>query len=316
MTTYTVPGQYPTLQAAFNALRFSHDTIIIQIQAGHRLTHGLSLLDSDYSNITITSVDPTVKLATNFSGVAESILGGVDGGSEYMRYGLVYGHNTRMPVIDVLFDMENKFEDGIYVTGNSNLNINQDKGVINAGRHGVHARSSNVWAMGLNVSGANGCGVRGQHGSRVEAMHVKANNCCKIPEIGDGSLFISRTSTGYFNEGQARNSGNIAVNNHRSWISAQGMDLRNAAVYAIRVEQGGHSIMTTCDLRNSGSHGISISSGSGVFDNCDIRGNKSGYPIHMRYGLTVSAHSINHNNRSGLTNIAKNQVTTHGIILV
>lgn len=139
--TVQVPGNYPSLQAAFNALSVlrSHGAVIaVNIQAGHQLAAGLLLQNGDFSHFRITSSYTPVTLAAGFVGV--TLPGVVDQNVNTV----ITVSNARGPNIACVIDMGGVLGTGLFVTLNSTVGVDPSCGIINAGYYGASVASTSA----------------------------------------------------------------------------------------------------------------------------------------------------------------------------
>ena len=152
--------------------------IVLMIQKGHSLTGGLKVVNGDYSRIRISAEDSVVPLSPNFVGVnaTDSKHPNLDSTDDCLFVAI----NCRFPTIDALFDMHNLYGDGV-AAYNSNIYVNYECGVINAGRFGIYAKdASTVMAGYSNWSGSNYSAIRLQHATSGYFVRAKLEGCHKV----------------------------------------------------------------------------------------------------------------------------------------
>jgi hypothetical protein len=182
--TKFIPSDYPTLQAAVNALQRLYVmgngvAIELRIEAGHQLTHGLLVQDGDFSKFIITSVDSMVKLSPSFIGVDT-----IDGPKANSSNGIITGMRARMPVLSCIIDADGKAKNGYFGFMSSTGWLNRPPstsgespeappiaGVINCTYFNIRAREgSTVYAE--NTVGY-GAGINGYYANRVGTIHAE-----------------------------------------------------------------------------------------------------------------------------------------------
>lgn len=249
--TVNIPSDFPTIQEAIDHyqpfIKEAGQTITINIQSGHALTHGVSVVNGDYSAFEIVSESSVVPLASGFEPATTSPI----------ESAVIYGFNARMPRLSCLINMNNQYEAGCFVDENSSMHVSPDAGVINAGTRGLVCRGSRVWCEHTNWSGANGSGIRAQQASVVSAQGANCNNCMQDSISNtDGAIFASRASTIHFQGGTATGSGVSGLFCQRSYINAQGCNFSNAAGNGVWVQRMGKVNLDNCVIRFCTGNGI------------------------------------------------------------
>jgi len=234
--TFNIPTDFPNMQTAFDVLSLGSlpsRHIILNIESGHQLTKGLSITGGDASLITIISEDSTVFLSNSFVGIPltepDYISGEV---SATYPDSLFYFQNCKAPIIGCLFDMQNNYGEGIFYINSTGF-INENCGVINAGRRGINARNSTVFANNTNFSGANSSAARAQLATSLTIGFANLSNSCKTTEKSNGALYVSRGSTVEARNSNISGSGGRGIVARRSIVSAADTDLRNCVNEAI-----------------------------------------------------------------------------------
>ena len=101
--TVNVPSDYPTMQAAVDALHNQTITqglhIVINLQSGYQEKYGLKVQHGDFSKFYIKSEDATVNVSDDFIGVV-----GPDGGSTITSGSVIMAYHARGPVLGCIFD--------------------------------------------------------------------------------------------------------------------------------------------------------------------------------------------------------------------
>lgn len=139
----TVPGDFPTLQAAVSALaaqrpRYaasSGNRLVIEIQSGFQPSSGIRVQEMDASHIEIRSVDPVVTVASDFSGRLIDV-----------------GSYSRGPVLACVIDMAGRGEVGYWLNEQSFGHATIDGGIINAGGTTIYLNRKSE----MNIQGGQG----------------------------------------------------------------------------------------------------------------------------------------------------------------
>ena len=259
--TVTVPTQYPTLQAAVNALGVlraaSGVRKIVLIEAGHQPTSGLSLSRGDWSDITIRSQDSIVTLAAGF--VPHPSAG------EFIRVS-----GGKAPRIEALFDLANRADRGLHCDNFCEFSIGGGSGFINAAMHNLEVRASRGTANNAILTGAGDTGLRIQRNSVVRATSVNVSNAYRAGvDVSRGSiaeiqeLIAQDCGVGYFTEVDPNFINQGALLARRSWVVAQPMD-GSGSSRGISAQLGAKVIANECDLRDCLAHGVRVTSGADV----------------------------------------------------
>jgi len=199
--TYQIPTDFPSLQAALDALSPTvlGDVVTLNIEAGHQLTSGLNVENGDYTQFTITSTDATVRLVSSWSaGTA-----------------LLTGTNARMPNWNIFVDCEGK-----------NVNGAVDTGAIN-----VLENSTLLLGDGAGCTN----GATGNNGLFVYRNSAATGNACIFTNFSN-NVWITHLSTGYLERVTATGAGQYGMFVSRSSAAyASGGDFSNAGVYGAAV---------------------------------------------------------------------------------
>ena len=240
--TVTVPGDHASLQAAvdaLSALRVSRGARkVVLIEAGHRPASGLVLRRGDWSDITIRSVDPVVRL---------------DPAIQTPNSEFITGLHARMPEIDVLFDLDGRIDRGLHCVDGCEFVVRGGRGFINARLQNIEVRSSVGHCMGAVATGAGDVGLRIQRNSKVRATGVIADDCGTSGiDVSRGSIVEVQTSSAR-NCGHARHADDPSWNNmggltvRRSFVVADGLDASGSA-RGISVQNGAHVVAPGSNL--------------------------------------------------------------------
>jgi hypothetical protein len=288
-----IPSDYSTMQGAVDATYvYATDQnirIIIVIETGHAITHGLKVVDGDFSRYYIryeadgidgeNEGDNTVSLDPAFQGVDDF---GMDGNSSGDC--LILGYNCKMPVLACRIDMDNLGDEGYYAVWNCTGLVRPNCGVINAGGTGLEVRSSVVSAYNTYWNGATIHGVRAAHGAVVAVQNSHADDCMQggAPESG-GALDVSRSSRVHARSMSLMRSGANGANIRRaSSVCLEEAFIDDATHTGVIVQQASHvslwgsSIDDTLGFVGSATisgHGL-IVTGVSIVDarNCSITG--------------------------------------------
>jgi hypothetical protein len=233
--TVNIPTDYATMQ---DAIDYYHNKVfftdgfelIVNIESGHQPTTGVSVSNGDYGYVRITSDDAEVVIPSNFTGPQDDFEG--------VTGHLITGSNARMPTLGCLFNMGGFGSDGYYGVYSSIGFIEEGCGVKNAGRHGLHFRSGNVFAYKTIWDGANSIGIRAQHCAQIAAQQSTAKNCC-LNEPSGAAVRASRGSSINFLMGDCSGSFGNGVLAIRGEVVAQGVVASNAVFSGFYAQQAG-----------------------------------------------------------------------------
>lgn len=310
-----VPSDYPTLQAAFDALApgvfKSGQYIEVLIETGHALTHGLELRYGDYSHFRISSESTTVSLAAGFAYVDDTY-------RAVMRV-----ENARAPVWNILVDCGGQI-------GRALMYVETATGYITAGKGAKNA----TYFQNLQTPVDQGAGLYVLGGSSVSARNsVFSDNsrgawitrgCSADLELAnfDNSKFIglyaSRSSTVAFDLGSAKNCG-VGIYCIRSIVIAENANLSGAINHGLPTGiSGGRAVVAAntgivsafgANASNADSTGFSAESMGTLYAR---NGNASGAGS---FGFSVSYGSrLDKTGGTGTVNRTENLYTRDGII--
>ncbi|WP_326523343.1 hypothetical protein, partial [Sphingomonas sp.] len=257
-----VPGDYPNIQAAFDAaLWVRAKTINIVIANGHRLTKGLRADGSGTAHIRITYAGTgAVKLAAGFVGASNLDVDPMLLSAVYRSAGNVFVFNRgSAPTIACLIDMEGRDGNG-YVGVNTQSQINPGCGVINAGRAGFVQQGGQVYALYSKWDGAGGEGIRCQQAASPSFQGASADDCQSVPAISTltslAAAYFSRATHAQFQDGSARRSGGHGLGVHRGFLSATDADVSDATYRGLECSHGGEAIVNRVDFSGAGEYAI------------------------------------------------------------
>jgi hypothetical protein len=210
-----IPTDYPTLQAAVDHLypvARLYKKIILRINSGHQVTHGLFVEGGDYRRFIIASAGSMVTRAPNFQGAGA----GMD--IEEAGSHLIAGVDANLPRLATLFDMQDYPGSGYtLITGEGSGYVEPDCGVINAGHNGLAFRGGSCDAHRSIWNGAGWSGIRVAYEGKIAAQSAQCNGCCRTwsgPERG--AVDVSRHSRIHFRLGQASDSNRVGINVRRN----------------------------------------------------------------------------------------------------
>ena len=305
-----IPYDYPDLQAAVDHLsRFKASQgvrIVLKIASGHALTKGLMVENGDYAYFRIESESGTVQLDDNFVGVGD-------------EQHLIVGRYAIMPVLACLIDMGGRFGNGYYGYASSSGRVEEECGVINAGRSGLSFVGGQCWAYRTVWDGARREGIRAQQAAIIAAQSSNANNCGYADEFVDGSVFASRGSTIHFQHGNATNGGHVGLRIQRSTANVQDADFSDAASDGIEAQLGSRVEATGVRVNNCGGRGVTLRHGSQInLYNANIA-NNAALDLFITSGGNIvnltGATTTNGNPSTDDTNLNNfNTTTSQGII--
>ncbi len=236
-------------------LTVTSTTINLVLKSGYIIGSGLQFNGGDFSHVRITSEDSIVKVSDSLSG------------------NLIEGHNTRMPRMSFLCDMNNRGQDGYSCNRGSMGYVESNSGVINAGRNGAFVDSSHLFAQSTNFSLANGSGLSVNNTSVVNASRININGCCKN-KTATSSLFINSSFVNV-KESMIMNSvRGGAVIERSSIVDMNSSDL-SGSMNGVGITLTDSSILNVRNstINNSSSHGVNASNGSIInLTSCTLTG--------------------------------------------
>lgn len=254
--TVLIPTDFPDLQSAadfyLNSATKANVQINLRIEAGHQLTGGIGVYNTNAANFVITSADAIVTLAAGFVGVAGITVGDING--EVPANPLFYGFNAGMPQLKCLIDMANLHGSG-YFGVNSRGFVHGSCGVINAGFRGIQWRAGHIYAANSNFNGANAAGARFHQAATGTVGGGTFNFCCKT--LGDSSaIYVSRGCTMELRFASATDSFAGGITCRRSIISAGDVDVSRAVTFGVLCESVGSIDFINGTSSNCGTNGI------------------------------------------------------------
>jgi len=265
--TILIPSQCATLQQALEQLFPADPEVVItlQIENGHAPDTGISLLNGDYAQFEITSVDAEVQVAAGFTG------------------DLIVGINVKMPILNALFNMNNLGDRGAHIQQGSNFVVRGGKGVKNAGLHGIDLSNSNCYGIGSVWDGAGTTGIRLEQAARGTFQNATADDCGAI------GVFASRSSTLNFIGGSAQNAGTSGCQIQRARISCGDANFSGAGSFGINARECAQVMAGNSFSNNCGDINVLITTGANV----DFRGGTAtgatNYGIFSQENGTINA---------------------------
>ena len=209
-----IPSDVETLQDAIDLfpLRVPGVTTVLNIESGFRPSSGIVVEGGDYRHIWISSEDSEVLVADDFVG-------------DFCR-----GVAAGMPTLATIIDMNNKGDNGYYVSSGSVAVIRPNCGVKNAVLYTLDVTgNSYVQAQGAIFDGS-------QHTRNIHVTHSSRLNLL---------------------EGVVRNSANIGLYcSHGGTIAAYGITIENSGAAAANANQGGYMDLFGAVI--DGANGIGI----------------------------------------------------------
>jgi lysophospholipase L1-like esterase len=243
-----IPQQYPTLQAAIDALhgrRFTANgaKIRLVISAGHQITSGVSVRDGDFSMFSIESEDAVVTVAPEFTGTP------------------LKAFNAIAPTWSILVDVNNQaiennidgnFQAGISIQYNSKVLLTSGAGVRNVGTVAEGKGVAVFVGWGSEIT----CTPNGRYdftGSKYRGLWVShqsnfyGNGDFTASTVSHGG-FISRGSQAYIAESLFKGGQGDGLHVYRSKIIAPGgFTVEDFAGVAIDCQQAGY---ISAEVRN------------------------------------------------------------------
>ncbi len=280
--TVNVPSDQPTINDAIAFLSAlpirPNANFVINLEAGHELNYQVILDGGDYSNIRLTSADAEVPIIR--SALTTNSFG---------RFPAIAAINgARMPVIDVLFNMDTSgtqaLRDGIQCINGAWAYVLLGKGVKNAGGRGFHVANL---ATGLgrqaNFSGAGEAAVRCSN-AICEVRQANLSNSGKGLMLASAALVdandanISNCTIGIeaFNaivRAEDANLNGCAAGVElydNAILSARSASINNATGIAALLRRGSKADLRSASLNDAGGTALTISGSSATCDGASI----------------------------------------------
>ena len=240
--TVYVPSDYPTLQAAVNAVskfRVSNGQFIdVMIEAGYQIAAGVSVVNMDLSHVRIKSVDATVSLASGFIGIPSS--------DPFADNAIFAAENAGMVQLACLINANDLGGPGYYLTNGSRGFVSGACGVWNAGKFGLYlTKGSRCIAANADFRQAN-WGNRVTTNSMLEAPQCKfygakvakyegSNNAANLDVSRGSVVYITGSTTEMTNLIGGAGHG-LAV--RRSFVSATLVDCSSVSGNGLNIGSG------------------------------------------------------------------------------
>lgn len=151
----------------------------VLIESGHALKKGVYVENGDYSNFTISSVDPEIAVADTYT-------------DPY----IVKAERATAPIFDILIDGKHIVDIMLDIQHNSTSTVNNRKGVRNPKGRGVYLNGSSHGYMNYLISTGATIGETGRN------LWVSRNSDCEcggafFDGAGDYNVWVSRASNVY-----------------------------------------------------------------------------------------------------------------------
>ena len=321
--TVTVPTDYPTLQAAFDAL---HDTVrtgkaivTVNIAASHQLTAPLLLQHGDYSNFRITSTDAQVFVYATVVGIADAVaawgedMNAPGGTSPYKAF--ICLRNAKGPRLATVINCNGHtgFDHGIAIMHQSSMIIEPNCGIINSSGRNLFVLSSLLDCRYGKHSGAAREGLRARQ-SHVVFADADFSNC---GDSTDPAIFLSRGTTFYGNRADISNAGGNGLVVHRSWGSAEDCDISGAGLIAAQIDLSSHVSIAGSDLSLSGSYALQCARSVVDARNTILTGaNSGGQAFNIIFGGYLTAENYTSAvDVFSIANTPPNLITADGVFI-
>jgi len=208
-----IPSDYPTLQEAIDALsnKFPAKDVMIELrmESGFQPSSGISITYRDCSHFRITSEDPVVTVANDFSG-------------DFIRA----EYYARAPILATIVEMIDKGSDGYHISQQSTGFVEQNCGIRNAGMRGLYVNEASI--VQARRSEFTGCNERNVWVTRGSTLSADTSNF-SANKGGDNAVYISRGSTAYISYSTITNAFKNAITGVRSLIVCEQCDVSGAA---------------------------------------------------------------------------------------
>ena len=267
--TVSIPTDYPTLQSAIDALAGKYAapgaSIVLNIEAGHQPSSGITVTNGDWSRFIIKSVDPEVAVADSFAG-------------DFVR-----ATQARAPRLGTVIDMRDLGGDGYAMWRSSVGHVEQWCGIKNAAGRGLYVTdNSSCFALRSVFTGS---GDRNAWITRASTLDAELSDF-SANKGGENAIYVSRASRANLETCNITNAFQNALTVTRSSVAANhcnmsGAGLRgivtdsevyardctivNAAAEAISADQAAKVTFRDSTISGSGTYGV-LSSGSSVVE--------------------------------------------------
>lgn len=211
-----IPTDYPTLQAAVNALsqRVSAigASVSLRIESGHQPSSGITVANGDWSRFIIQSADDEVRVADDFAG------------------DFIKATQARAPRLGIMVDMRDRGGDGYALWRSSVGHVNEWCGVKNAAGRGLYVTdNSSCFAL---RSTFNGSGDRNAWITRASTLDAELSDFSGN-KGGDNAIYVSRGSRANLETCNISNAYQNALTVTRSHVAANHCDMSGAGLRGI-----------------------------------------------------------------------------------
>lgn len=232
--TLRVPEDFSNLQLAvdfaYNMKVNSNVVIDVVISTGYVIDSGVHVANGNYSNIQISSIDPTVYIDPLLTDV------------------LINGNNAVIPTLNTLIDAEgNGGYASIAIEFNSSGTVNVGAGVINGAGRGLYCNhNSSCEATGVIFTGHQGPGLWVSRTCQCECANANFSGNMQSGVGTNGNMYASRNSRINGADVIATNSGVEGIRSQRmSVITVPDIDVSGAQSYAAVATLGGKIYAST-----------------------------------------------------------------------
>lgn len=211
-----IPTDYPTLQAAVNALskRVSAigASVSLRIESGHQPSSGITVTNGDWSRFIIQSADDEVRVADDFAG------------------DFIKATQARAPRLGTMVDMRDRGGDGYALWRSSVGHVNEWCGIKNAAGRGLYVTdNSSCFALRSTFSGS---GDRNAWITRASTLDAELSDFSGN-KGGDNAIYVSRGSRANLETCNISNAYQNALTVTRSHVAANHCDMSGAGLRGI-----------------------------------------------------------------------------------
>lgn len=290
--TVRIPTDYPTMQDAFTALApgvcKSGQYFNILIEAGHQITHGLSLVFGDYSHFRISSEDATVTLAPGFVFVS-------------VQNSVLYFQQCMAPNVAIKINAGGL--GGRTIAYISSIGkVEQTFGAINAGTDCLYMDSGSI----VNAFRTVWTGAQSRNAWVTRNCFLDAEESVFSNSLGDG-VTIRRGSIANLTNCLIDDNAGTGVICTRGYINFQGREdaggprlasaSRNAG--GVVVTRGSRATLTGLSANDNTTTGVTVVSGSiADFDDGEATGNDIGVRAYQGGIISAVEAVITNNDRN------------------
>lgn len=260
---YTLPGDYPTLQAALDDIMLKHTNGVrvgITIQSGHQPILRTVLRDVILPNVVLYSQDDVVVIGDELS-------------NSHNLFDLANSYGFQL---SCLIDMNGTGSDGIYLQGSSYLRVNKGSGIINPGNNGLNVREGSTATAASSIF--TGASQNSSDGAGITAWggHVTA----PYSDVSNSLAYGARAAHGGTLDFDSGIANDVAYHGIRASqngsVACRYATVNNAGIHGIYALNASHINAEQSNIKGAGNTGLyasgasQINSDRTIIEECDI----------------------------------------------